>query len=234
MKTEETLEEAASHTHSMQSVYVYEAPLRLWHWVNAACIVVLIATGYFIGHPLPSLAGEASDHYLMGLLRFLHFGAAYIFAIGFLGRLYWAFAGNVHARQVFMLPLFTARWWGEVLFELKWYFFLVNKPKKYVGHNPLARLMMFLFVIGGAVWMMLTGFALYSEGAGYSHWTDTLFGWVIPFAGGSLQVHMLHRAGMWATAVFVIIHVYAGVREDMVSRQSLVGTMVNGWRTFKD
>ena len=41
---------------SRQSVYVYEAPVRLWHWVNAAAIVVLATTGYFIGSPPPSHA----------------------------------------------------------------------------------------------------------------------------------------------------------------------------------
>ncbi len=36
------------------SVYVYEAPVRLWHWTNALCILVLIVTGYLIGSPLPA------------------------------------------------------------------------------------------------------------------------------------------------------------------------------------
>lgn len=27
------------------SVYVYEAPVRIWHWTNALAIVVLIVTG---------------------------------------------------------------------------------------------------------------------------------------------------------------------------------------------
>ena len=31
------------------SVYVYEAPVRLWHWVNAAAIMTLCVTGYLIG-----------------------------------------------------------------------------------------------------------------------------------------------------------------------------------------
>ena len=36
------------------SVYVYQVPVRLWHWVNAAAIMVLIVTGYLIGAPPPS------------------------------------------------------------------------------------------------------------------------------------------------------------------------------------
>ncbi len=33
-------------------VYVWEFPVRLYHWVNAACIVALAATGLLIGKPL--------------------------------------------------------------------------------------------------------------------------------------------------------------------------------------
>ena len=39
---------------SIKSVYVYEAPVRIWHWINAAAITVLALTGYFIGSPLPT------------------------------------------------------------------------------------------------------------------------------------------------------------------------------------
>jgi len=47
-------------------------------------------------------------------------------------------------------------------------------------------------------------------------------------------VHSLHRLGMWVTLCFVIVHVYAAIREDIMSRQSLISTMVSGWRMFKD
>ena len=60
----------------LTTIYVYEAPVRLWHWITAASIVVLVVTGYFIGSPPPSLSGEASNHFLMGWIRYLHFAAA--------------------------------------------------------------------------------------------------------------------------------------------------------------
>jgi len=34
--------------------------------------------------------------------------------------------------------------------------------------------------------------------------------------------------------IFAIIHIYAAVREDVMSRQSMVSTMISGHRTFKD
>ena len=63
-------------------------------------------------------------------------------AVGMIGRIYWAFVGNVHARQMFVLPFWSAKFWREVLIEAQWYAFLRDYPKKYVGHNPLAQLAM--------------------------------------------------------------------------------------------
>lgn len=65
----------ATKPHAEPAVYVYEAPLRLWHWINALAIVVLAITGYFIASPLPSVPGEATDNFLMGYIRFAHFTA---------------------------------------------------------------------------------------------------------------------------------------------------------------
>ncbi|WP_421620999.1 Ni/Fe-hydrogenase, b-type cytochrome subunit [Alkalilimnicola ehrlichii] len=217
-----------------KELYVYEAPLRLWHWVNALCIIVLIATGYFIAHPPASRPGEAIDNYLLGYIRFAHFTAAYIFAIGFLARIYWALVGNEHARQLFKLPLHRGTWWREIGRELRWYFFLEREPKKYVGHNPLAQLAMFLFMTLGSVFMIFTGFALYAEGAGQGSWQDALFGWLIPLFGNTQLLHSWHHLGMYWIVLFVIVHIYVAFREDIMSRQSIISTMVSGHRLFKD
>ena len=218
----------------VEKVYVYEAPVRLWHWINMLAILVLAVTGYFIGNPLPTLSGEASDHYVMGTIRFLHFSAAYIFAVGFLGRIYWAFVGNSHSRELFYIPIWRASWWAGFIDELKWYVFLKKEPTKHEGHNPMAQFAMFFIFVLGSIMMIFTGFALYSEGSGLGSWQDTLFGWVIPLFGQSQDVHSWHRLGLWIITVFVIAHVYVAIREDIMSRQSMVSTMISGWRFFKD
>lgn len=229
--TEEDLESIRRHT----AVYVYEAPVRLWHWINALAITVLCVTGYLIGSPPPSMQiAEATHQFVFGYIRFAHFAAGLILTVGFLGRIYWAFVGNSHARQLFRLPLLNRRWWSEVFFELRWYLFLEKEPKKYVGHNPLAQVAMFFFMTLGITFMIVTGLALYSEGLGQGSWADTLFGWVIPLAGGSLSLHSIHHLGMWAIVVFMIIHIYAAIREDIFSRQTMVSTMISGYRTFRD
>lgn len=216
------------------AVYVYEAPLRLWHWVTVFSIITLCISGYFIGSPLPTMPGEASDHFLMGYIRFAHFAAGYVVAIAFVGRIYWAMVGNHHARELFLVPLHRSSFWKEVLHEVRWYLFLEKTPKKYIGHNPLGQLAMFFVFVVGIVFMIVTGFALYGEGLGAGSWADRWFGWVIPLMGQSQDVHTWHHLGMWYIITFVMIHVYVAVREDIMSRQSLISTMVGGWRMFKD
>lgn len=49
------------------SHYVFEAPVRIWHWLTVLCMAVLMVTGYFIGKPLPSVSGEATYLFLYGL-----------------------------------------------------------------------------------------------------------------------------------------------------------------------
>lgn len=225
---------AVTRAQSIKSVYVFEAPVRLWHWINAAAILVLGLTGYFIGSPLPTQPGEASANYLMGYIRFAHFTAGYVLAVGLLGRIYWAIVGNHHARELFWVPIFQRAYWHELFGMIKWYAFVSPRPGRYVGHNPLARFAMFFAFFLVAVFMVFTGFAMYGEGSQAGSWQERMFGWVIPLLGQSQDVHTWHHLGMWALVVFVIVHIYAAIREDIMGRSSVVSTMISGHRTFKD
>ena len=217
------------------SVFVYEWPVRLWHWLNALCIMVLIVTGWFIASPLPSMDfAEATYQFVMGYIRFTHFAAGQIMTVAFAGRIYWAIVGNHHARQLFYVPVWNKHWWQEVVFELRWYMFLEKQPKKYVGHNPLAQVAMFFFMTIGITFMLATGWALYAEGAGQGSLPDQVMGWLIALVGNTQVLHSLHHLGMWFILIFMIIHIYAAIREDIMSRQSMVSTMISGHRTFKD
>jgi len=217
------------------AVYVYEAPVRLWHWINAAAIMVLCVTGYFIGSPPPSMQiAEAYDQFVFGYIRFTHFAAGMILTVCFFGRIYWAFVGNHHARQLFYVPIFSPRYWREVFIEIRWYLFLEKEPRKYIGHNPLAQLAMFCFITLGMSFMIVSGMALYAEGAGKDSMFYAVFGWVQDWVRNTQRLHTLHHLGMWWILIFMIVHIYVAIREDIMSRQSIVSTMISGTRTFKD
>lgn len=227
--------QSTHQTHVEPAVYVYEAPIRLWHWIQFFAIATLCVTGYLIGSPLPSQPGEAYNHFLMGYIRFAHFSAAYIFIIGFLFRIYWAFVGNVHAREIFLPPIFRAEYWKGVWHEIKWYLFLVREPKKYSGHNPLAILAMHVMFVWGTIFIILTGLALFGEGTQAGSWQYEWFSsWITPLFGQPQAVRTAHHLAMWYLVTFILVHIYVAIREDIMSRQSIVSSMISGWRTFKD
>ncbi|KAA8616237.1 Ni/Fe-hydrogenase, b-type cytochrome subunit [Salipiger aestuarii] len=217
------------------SVFVYEWPVRLWHWVNAALITLLIGTGWFIASPLPSMDfAEATFQFVMGYNRFIHFACGQLLTVASAARIYWAFVGNHHARQLFYVPVWRKTWWHEMFHELKWYAFIAKTPKKYVGHNPLAQMAMFFFMTIGLTFMLATGWALYAEGAGQGSLPDLAMGWLAALVGNTQILHSIHHLGMWFIVIFMMIHIYAAIREDIMSRQSMVSTMISGHRTFKD
>jgi Ni/Fe-hydrogenase 1 B-type cytochrome subunit len=216
-------------------VYVWEAPVRLWHWMMALSMAVLAVTGYFIGAPLPSVPGEASDNFLFGYIRFAHFAAGYVFAIFFVLRIYWAFVGNKYAREVFLVPINMLRpsFWGGMFDQLREYLF-VGEGREYRGHNPLAAASMFFMFILGTVFMIVTGFALYGEGLGMDSWAFRLFSsWVIPLFGQSQDLHTWHHLGAWYLVLFAIIHIYIVIRQDIAGHETIISTMINGWRVAK-
>src|SRR5574341_1288326 len=128
---------------TIQRLYVWELPVRLYHWVNALCVAALVTTGLIIVNPAPLLrANEASFGYWFGWVRFIHFVAAFAFFFNFVGRLYWGFVGNRYARWDNFLPLTPAllrKQWREAKEVLKVDVFQAKaEPIESVGHNAIA------------------------------------------------------------------------------------------------
>jgi len=218
-------------------VYVWEAPVRIWHWLMAGAMVVLAVTGYLIGSPSPSIGGEGYDHFMFGYIRFAHFAAAYVFAVTLLLRILWVFLGNRFAREIFLVPvkLFNIEWWGGLISQTMYYLFLKRDARPWQGHNPLAMAAMFFMYLLGALFMVVTGFAMYGQDLGMNSWAFAAFtSWVMPLFGNNSQdLHTLHHLGMWYLIVFTIAHLYMVVREDICSGETVISTMINGWRVAK-
>ncbi len=217
-------------------IYVWELPVRIWHWVMAACMVVLGVTGYLIGSPISSSGGEASSHFFFGYVRFAHFTAGLIFAVVFAWRVIWAFFGNRYSREIFLVPLkmLTAEFWRGFFNQVRHYLFIQKEVQPWMGHNPLAMSAMGFMYALGSLFMILTGLALYGEGLGERSWVFGGFtSWVMPLLGYSQNVHTLHHLCMWYLIVFTIAHVYMVVREDICTNETVISTMINGWRVSK-
>ncbi len=207
---------------------VWEAPVRLAHWVIVGSVVVLAITGYYIGNPSFSAPGDAAGLFEFGTIRFLHFAAGYLLLAAFLLRLYWGFVGNRYARWRHMLPL-TGRQWKGMVSELRDLLLPRGKFRVYTGHSPLANLI-YVIVYLAVAFSLLTGFTMYAA-AHYTPFWRWLTAFGLRFFGENLnQVHFLHHGLLWFFAVFLLVHLYLVVYTVVLSRTTEVDTMISGYK----
>lgn len=209
-------------------VYVWQLPVRLYHWVNALCVVVLCVTGYLIGKPLAiTYSSEAYQQYWFGTVRFFHFVTAFVFFFNFLVRIYWGFVGNSYARWTNFIPNHPSQW-KEMTEVLKVDVLQVSVHRIItLGHNALAGLIYFLSFLA-FLFQAVTGFALYSS---MSHsWLPRMFAWIVPVMGGDFAVRQWHHVFMWFFILFVLVHVYLVFYHDYIEGRGTTSSMVGGWK----
>jgi Ni/Fe-hydrogenase 1 B-type cytochrome subunit len=216
----------------MQRVYVWQWPVRLYHWVNFLCICALVVTGFIIGRPVSfTSADEASFSYWFGTSRFLHFAAAYVFFFNFLARIYWGFVGNQYARWENFLPLTPAllRKQSREVVEVLKVDILQAKvtPMESAGHNALAGWTYFLSFLA-FLFQSVTGFGMYA--AMSDAWLPSLFAWIVPLMGGDFAVRQWHHMMMWFFIIFSVVHVYLVFYHDYVEGRGVISSMVGGWK----
>ncbi|NQU26807.1 MAG: Ni/Fe-hydrogenase, b-type cytochrome subunit [Candidatus Marinimicrobia bacterium] len=211
--------------------YVWRLPVRIYHWINAICITILFPTGLYIASPIfsPSI-GEAVWYHQMAWIRYIHFGTAFVFLANFLFRLYWALFGNDRYARFAGFQPWKPIWWGQPFKDqLASYLFIRKDEPNYCGHNPVAALTHFLFVFCGSIFMLMTGLAMYGE-TNTGGFIDTLFGWVMLVFGSTHAMHTMHHLVAWLFPVYLILHIYAVVRHDIVDRSSTTSSIITGYK----
>jgi Ni/Fe-hydrogenase 1 B-type cytochrome subunit len=208
-------------------VYVWELPVRIFHWVNMIAIILLMATGVYIGKPFAAASIPCDAYYsnLMGWARYIHFFAAFLFSANLLYRLYWTFKGNKFATS----QPFRIIFWKELFETIKFYLFLKNNKPHYAGHNPLAQLSYLVFQGIGSVIIVFTGYYMYFEPQQDSL-LGKLFAWVPFVFGDSYSIRSLHHLTAWAFMVFIVIHVYMAFRDDYLERSGVISSMFTGYK----
>lgn len=216
----------------IKRVYIWELPVRVYHWVNFACLLVLCATGYLIGEPVAlHSAAEASHQYWFGTVRFLHFLFAYIFFFNFIFRIYWGFVGNRFANWKNFIP-HTREQWQEIIDVLRIDIVQVRqKPLHSLGHNMLAGFTYFAMFVA-FLFQVLSGFGMYS--AMSDSWFPQLFAWIVPLMGGDFAVRQWHHMMMWFFIVVSMIHVYLVFYHDYVEGRGTTSSMVGGWKFIEE
>jgi len=213
----------------LKKVYVWQLPVRIFHWVNALAIIILMITGIFISKPFVGavIQEEAYYNFLMGWVRYIHFFTAFVFTINLLVRLYWVFVGNQFARSN---PL-KKEFWVCTLETTKDYLFLKNKKRHRIGHNALAELSYWIFIGAGSIIMMFTGYYLLFEPS-----PETFFGKFFSFVpyifgGSSFAVRSWHHIVSWGFILFMLVHVYMAIREDWLSKNGTLSSIFTGYKS---
>lgn len=202
-------------------LYVWQVPVRLTHWVTAACIVILSVTGGYIADPFLIPPGGS----VMTTIRAIHMVAAFTFLASGVVRTYWLLAGNRWARWSAFIP--TSRYQAtEVFRQAGFYMFVRKEIPKVLGHNQLAAsayLVLFFLLLVETV----TGFAL--DGLLGSEPGATGFGWLVNLLGPQL-VRVIHHLSMWLILAIALFHVYSCILVDHIEKNGLLSSIVSGYK----
>lgn len=220
-------------TVTFRRAYIWQLPVRFFHWINGFAITFLIITGFLIANP-PAImtAKEASEQFWMGLIRQVHFISAYAMVAVMFMRVYWAFVGNRFANWRQFVP-FDKKGREKMWHVIKYDIFLFNE-KEYkftnipIGHNAVAAasyLVMFIL----AVVMVFTGFALYAP---TSTWFfPKFFAWATSLiTTDEFLIRRIHHIVMWAFILFIAVHFYLVLFHDWLEGRGESSAMVSGYK----
>ncbi|MET0102917.1 MAG: cytochrome b/b6 domain-containing protein [Sedimenticola sp.] len=154
---------------SYESYPVWDRSVRVFHWINAICVIGLVFIGLAILYN-KSLGVSAEGKIL---LKTIHVYIGYLFVSNLAWRIIWLFIGNRYARfkSVFPFGKDYRVSLGQYVEDLR-----EGNQSNYLGHNPLARLMvalLFLLLTAQAVsGLVLAGTDIYYPpfGNGIKEW----------------------------------------------------------------
>jgi Ni/Fe-hydrogenase 1 B-type cytochrome subunit len=206
-------------------IYVWELPVRITHWLIVLSITILVPTGIYISHPFIAVAGAATNHFVTGWARVIHWYTAIVFDLALLARVGWMFVGNEYARWDQFIPVSRERL-RNFFQTLKFYLFLRRWPPEVVGVDALTGVTYVLLFMLEAL-IAVTGLALYGFSAAYNS-VMRPFALLVPYFGGLETVRWIHHLCMWLILGFIPYHVCTRVMVSAVERNHLIDSMFTG------
>lgn len=165
------------------SVKVWDPVVRIFHWtVVAACTLNL---------------------FILEEGKYWHRMTGYVIAAAIVVRLVWGFVGTRHARFSDFFP--TPRKISDQISGI-----IRRKEKRYLGHNPMASVMMLVLMV------LLAATAV-------TGWMTTLDAF-----WGERWLEQLHGTIANSIMVLVFVHTGAAIVESLRHRENLVWSMVTG------
>ncbi len=222
-------------TFNYKRVYVWEVPVRIFHWVTALSTTILVITGLIIANPPAINANvEATNSFWFGYVRAIHFITAYILIANLIFRIYWSFVGNQFANWRNFIP-YSKRGIQNIIHVLKVDIFLgKDKEKKLynisIGHNYLAAFSYFIMTLF-FILQVMTGLALIADSS--SWFLPHMFKWVSTMFGGDITTRYIHHILTWLFIAFVVVHVYLVLFHDYVEARGEASSMISGFKFIR-
>ncbi len=209
------------------TMYVWELPVRVTHWLIFLSILVLAFTGFYVGDPFITVSGPAREHFVMGTMRVVHLYAAIAFTLSVFLRVYWMFAGSYYARWHQFIPV-TRNRLNSTWQAMRFYGFRRLDPESYPGHSGLAALA-YAAIFAIYFVMIVTGMALYTACAPAAS-VFQYFRFLVPILHGLQTARFIHHIGMWLLLIFMIHHVYSAILFSVTERSGIIDSMFSGYK----
>jgi len=206
------------------AVYVWQYPMRLFHWGMVISIAVLSFTGYYIHSPF--IVGQLKYPFLMGWFRFVHEAFGMLFIALFLMRLYMFFAGNRWSNWRQYVP-FRKQQFKEMWEVAKFYAFMRLTPISKVGHNPMAAFSYLVLYALIAV-EIVTGLVMFNW-LPHSPILGPLVGW-IPRVVSFPNLRLIHFLLMFVFIAFGIFHVHLAMLISRCEKRGLIDSIFTGYK----
>jgi Ni/Fe-hydrogenase b-type cytochrome subunit len=196
----------------------HRASTRIWHWINAVAVIVMLMSGLMISnaHPHlywgqyganldqpwfnpPQFPGWATipSEYNLALARHWHLAFAWILALGLLGHMVISLV-NRHAKDLRLSAkeIAPAHLWSDIKHHAQLKFPTGVEALKY---NTLQKLT-YIGVLGGLLpLLILTGMCL-------SPGLSSITGWAIDLFGGRASARSIHFICAGGIALFIVVH----------------------------
>jgi len=210
----------------------WSAAMRINHWAMAACIVVLIISGFYIGRPLTIGSGETWQKFFMTEVGFVHLLFGFILTALFVWRAYLCFFSRFHAdwKDFFAWLDFKS------LYEQLKFYTLLSKdpPPEHAGLYGTIQSVAYGCLLIVIFLIVITGLILYGavHHAGLASVISTVLNPLAVTLSGLAGVRFFHHVLTWAFVLFICIHFYMALWTDIVLKKNIISSMING-RIFK-
>ena len=212
---------------------------RVWHWVNAVAVVILLGSGLGISNAHPRLYwgryGANFDpawlhlprfpawitipaSYNLAISRRWHLFFALVLGFGLLAHLLWSLA-NRHIQRdlrVRRADLSPAHLWADLRAHWNFRFHDPERPREYNAFQKLSYVAILFVALPLAI---LTGLAL-------SPAMDAAWPWLLDLLGGRQSARSIHFLAATGIALFTIVHLVLVILAGPINE---VRSMLTGW-----